>query len=142
MRRLRILLAGVLAVGTTIAWSGVVHANSPALGDFCDLADETEEALAGGDVEDIDFTDPDALGDLYGEIADNIGDAAKQAPKKLKGAFKTVRKFYEQLADIDFNDPEDAADALIPSAKVQRAFDKITTYLIEECGLDDTGTGE
>lgn len=139
MRRLRILLAGVLAVGTTIAWSGVVFADQPAAGGFCDVAEDAQDALSGANFEDLDFTDPDALQDAYQEAADAVNELGDSAPKKLKKSFKTVGKFFNSLADIDFSDPDELTDAFVPSAKVVRAFEKINNYLVDECGIDTSG---
>lgn len=139
MRRLRILMTGVLAFAVVGALGGVAHADRPAFGDFCDIAEEAQDALTGADFEDIDFSDPDAFQEVYENAADAMGEAGKQAPKKLKGAFKTARKYFEQLAEIDFTDPDELEDAFIPSAKVTRAFAKISDYLFDECDLDGTG---
>ena len=141
MRRLRILLAGMVAAGALGAWSGVVHADSPAGGDdFCGFTEELGDALGGGDIGDIDFSDPDAVQEAYEQLADNFEEAAEDAPKKIKSALKTVARFYNKVADVDFSDPEEAAEAFLPSAKVNRAFEKIGNYIAEECGVDPSDT--
>jgi len=139
MRRLRILLAGVLAVGTTIVWSGMVYADRPAAGGFCEVADDVQDALTGANFEDLDFSDPDVLQEAYENAADGVNELGDSAPKKLKKAFKTIGRFYDGLADIDFSDPDELTEAFVPSAKVARAFDKITSYLADECEIDLSG---
>ena len=140
MRRLRILLAGVVATGALGAGTGAASADRPARGDFCDFADEADEALDGGDLGDVDFSDPDSVQEAYANLADTMDEVADEAPRRLKKAFRTIANFYDQLADVDFSDPEEAVEAFVPTAKVTRALDKITDYLVDECGFDATGT--
>jgi hypothetical protein len=140
MRRLRLLLAGALAAGMVTAWSGVVYADQPAAGGFCDQFEGFADDIDATDVEDFDFTDPEATQELFERAADAYGELADEAPKKVKKAFKTIRKFYANLADeeIDFSDPGSLQD-LVPSGKVAKAFAKVGEFLSDECGIDLAG---
>jgi hypothetical protein len=140
MRRLRLLLAGALAAGMVAAWSGVVYADQPAAGGFCDQFEGFVDDLEATDVGDIDFTDPEATQEIFGQAAEAYGELEDEAPKKLKKSFKTVRKYYENLADeeLDFSDPEALQD-FVPSGKVAKAFGKVSEFISSECGVDVTG---
>jgi len=137
MRRLRILLAGVLATGMVAAWSGGAYADQPAAGGFCEQYEGLVDDIEGTDVEDFDFTDPEATQEAFERAADAFRELADEAPKKVKKAFKTAANYYADLAEdeIDLTDPETIGD-LVPSGKVAKAFTKIGTYISDECGVD------
>ena len=135
MRRLRILMTGVLAFAVVGAWGGAAYADQPAAGGFCEQYEGFLDDIEATDVEDFDFTDPEATQELFERAADAYGALADEAPKKVRKAFKTVANYYANLAEdeLDFTDPEALGD-LVPSGKVAKAFTKIGTYISDECG--------
>ncbi|HUF84337.1 MAG TPA: hypothetical protein VMQ81_07065 [Acidimicrobiia bacterium] len=137
MRRLRIVLAGLVAMATAGAWSGGASADPLAGGGFCgtveDAVAELDDAVS---LKDIDFTDPEATKKLYRQAADIYKDLAKNAPKKLRSSFKTVSKFLRALSEIDLTDPEEAGNFPTQTRKMARAFEKVTNYFVDECDID------
>jgi hypothetical protein len=135
MRWLRILVTGVLALAVAGAWGGVAYADGPAAGGFCDLARDANDALGNQGLGDLDLDDPDALGEVYDRAAEVMDELRSEAPKKLKRSFKIARNWYRDLGEVDLTDPRSAGD-LVPTRKIQKAFAKITEYLVDECGPD------
>lgn len=136
MRRRRIMLAGVVAVASAGAWSGVASADRLAGGGFCSTVEEAIGDLRDASPGSVDPTDPEAVQQLYEEAADLYRDLGKKAPKKLKSSFKTVGKFFRSLSEIDLTDPEEARSLPTQSRKTSKAFAKVAGYLADDCGLD------
>ena len=128
-------MTGVLALAVVTAWGGVAYTDRPAAGGFCDLARDADEALGNDALEDLDVTNPDSLGEVYGQAAEVMDELRKEAPKKLKRSFKIARNWFRDLGEVDLTDPRSAGD-LVPKRKVQKAFARITEYLVDECSLD------
>jgi hypothetical protein len=81
--------------------------------DFCSAAPEG--------LESPDPSDPEAMQDL----ADELSDAAGDAPDEIQGDVETVADAFQQMADGN------AAD--IDSAAVQEAANNITEWDAENC---------
>jgi hypothetical protein len=134
MRRLRMLMVAALAVASVTAWAGTAGAAGGSA--YCENAKRLYDDANNGDLidpGDLDFTEEqldDAL-DTYKELE-------KQAPRKLRKPYRTVRKYYEKLADGDFDltDPENVEELVEGGAKAGQALQKIYSYLVDECGVD------
>jgi hypothetical protein len=135
MRRLRILMTGVLAVAVVGAGGGAAYADRPAAGGFCDLAREANDALGNQGLGDLDLGDPSAIGEVYEEAAEIMDELRDEAPKRLKRSFKIARNWFRDLGEVDLTDPRSAGD-LVPTKKIQKAFGRIGEYLVDECGPD------
>jgi hypothetical protein len=134
MRRPRMVLAGVVAVVTAGAWSGVASPDRPAGGGFCSTVEDALDDLDRTSLEDIDFTDPEATQELYEQAADLYKDLGKKAPKKLRSSFKTISRFFRSLSGI--TDPEEGTDFPTQTRKLSKALEKVSNYLVDECGVN------
>jgi hypothetical protein len=134
MRRLRMLM---MVAALAVASVAILPATAQAArgSKFCDTANELLDDADGvlADPGDFDFTE-----EQIDEAIDAYKKLEKQAPKKLRKPYRTVRKYYEKFDDGDFDvtDPEDIEDLVTGGARVGRAFAKIYSYLVDECGID------
>jgi hypothetical protein len=134
MRRLRMLMmVGALAVASVAILPATAQAARGSK--FCDTVNEFFEEGEGDVIDpgDLDFTE-----EQIDDAVETYKKLEKQAPKKLRKPYRTVRKYYEELDDGDFDlsDPEAIEDLVTGGAKVGRAFAKIYSYLVDECGID------
>jgi hypothetical protein len=128
-----LMMVAALAVASVAILPGTAHAARGSK--FCDTARELVEEGEGGVIDpgDLDFTE-----EQIDEAVESYKELEKQAPKKLRKPYRTLRKYYEKLADGDFDlsDPEAIEDLVTGGAKVGRAAAKIYNYLVDECGID------
>lgn len=133
MRRLAIVVAGALVASVTL---GIGVAQAQGGSKFCSQAQKAFEGVEGFDPdEDLDFDD---LDEQFDEAIAQYKKLEKQAPKKLRKPFRTLRKYFQLFGDggFDFTDPESVEKFTKQAAKVAKASQKIANYLVDECGID------
>lgn len=111
--------------------------------DWCNASRDID--VLGDDFDNVDFTNPEAVRDVYLTMNDAIRDAAPLAPPELADAVDTTLDGFDQLndvlADVDY-DILNADLAIIDEldAEMQAASDTIDAYNAEVCGIPiDTG---
>ncbi|HEX6310502.1 MAG TPA: hypothetical protein VF152_02640 [Acidimicrobiia bacterium] len=133
MRRLRMLAVAGLAVGSVTTWVGT--GNAARGSEFCETARN-----AFDDIDDEGLVDPgdfEVSEEQAEQVLDFYEELEEEAPKKLRKPFRTIRRFYAQLADgdLDLSDPDDIEVLVNRGVKVGRAGVKIYNYLVDECGV-------
>jgi hypothetical protein len=122
--------------------------------EWCQLARgvESESDL----LDDVDFTDPEAIEDAFQQVIDSLEDAADSAPEEIEADVELTLDGFNELFDalqaVDFDFLE-IDQSFAENPEVEAASDRIEAYNERECGIErdsdvtddtdtDTSTGD
>jgi hypothetical protein len=119
--------------------------------EWCQLARgvESESDL----LDDVDFTDPEAIEDAFQQVIGSLEDAADSAPEEIEADVELTLDGFKELFDalqaVDFDFLEIDV-SLAENPEVEAASDRIEEYNERECGIErdsddtdtDTSTGD
>ena len=130
MRRLSILLIGVLAFSNVALGSGVASASTDSKTSTASCAALVKMFATS---EPATKQDPKSLGRVFKRASKAFTRGAKTAPAALKGSFKRLAKAYARLGRVDFTDPASASKLSAFPQSVAKDLAKIGTYLTTNC---------
>jgi hypothetical protein len=133
----RMMLAAVPLVVLATSCGGGDSGGSTA--DWCDLATEIEATSDG--LDNIDFTDPDAVKAAFETFSSQLDEAKSAAPSEIKDAVAesatAISAVIDELKKVDYKFLElDQATIEELGTANQEASDKIEAFNKEECGID------
>jgi len=136
MRRLWVLVAGVVAVAGMVAGPGVAAASpstSRATSACSDLVNKYKKVNAN--TQKIDFSKPKSLSKLFKQAAVTFSSLANTGPASLRSAFSHLAKGYRQLGNVDFSKPNAFSALATVGRKYSKDFQKIGKYFGQKCNF-------
>jgi len=136
MRRLWVLVAGVVAVAGIVVGPGVAAASpstSRATSTCSDLVKRYKQVNAN--TQKIDFSNPKTLSKLFKQAAVTFSSLANTAPSSLRSAFKHLASAYRQLGNVDYSKPNAFSALATLGRKYSKDFQKIGKYFAQKCNF-------
>ena len=134
MRRLWVLVAGVVAVAGIVAGPGIAAASpstSRATSACSDLVNKYTRVSAN--TQKINFSNPKSLSKLFKQAAVTFSSLANTAPSSLQSAFRHLASAYRKLGSVDFSKPNAFSAFATFGRKYSKDFQKISRYFSRTC---------